>query len=242
MFDKDSERNDAVNELLIAVGLALSKRRANNIIAPQKYVVRGGRNEKIAMEEASWAEYFAALCQMIEDRKLPSSWPSHLFTHMYQLATMATNWDWYTCRQWSETVFSMIADGRLPRGWSDQYAIKDVQRDVCALGTRLDKAKQNLYNKLDNGGRPNSNNSTHNEHGKVEYDRETDGKPCNAWYWGNDCAHSTSHGLHPDRQCHICSWCAKNYKKANMHQEKVCQNKQRFLEKANAKPATKQDF
>ena len=25
----------------------------------------------------------------------------------------------------------MIADGRLPYAWTDQYAIKDVQRDAC---------------------------------------------------------------------------------------------------------------
>ena len=51
---------------------------------------------------------------------------------------MANHWDWFTCRQWSETVFTMIADGHLPDGWEDRYAIKDVQRDVCALGTHLD--------------------------------------------------------------------------------------------------------
>ena len=65
----------------------------------------------------------------------------HVLEHTYQIAIMATNWDWHTCRKWSETVFTMIADGRLPQGWDDAYAIKDVQRDVCTLGMSLEKSK-----------------------------------------------------------------------------------------------------
>ena len=73
------------------------------------------------MEEATWSEYVAALCRMQEDTKLPTSWPKHIFRHLHQLVTMANNWDWFTCRQWSETVFTMIANGHLPDGWEDMY-------------------------------------------------------------------------------------------------------------------------
>ena len=102
------------------------------------------------MEEATWSEYVTALCRMHEDIKLPASWPKYIFRHLHQLATMANNWEWFTCRQWSETVFTMIADHRLLDGWEDMYAIKDVQRVVCALGTHID---HRLENRESNGWR-----------------------------------------------------------------------------------------
>ena len=41
---------------------------------------------------------------------------------------MAADWEWETCMWWSERVFTMIDDGRLPHGWADEYAVQDVQR------------------------------------------------------------------------------------------------------------------
>ena len=81
---------------------------------------------------------------MAEDCKLPSTWLRHIRQHMHQLAMMVSNWDWHMYCQWSEMVFLMIADGRLPHGWADQYVIKNVQRDVCAIGTRIDTIEQQL--------------------------------------------------------------------------------------------------
>ena len=97
--ERDDEQNDAVNELLVAAGLVLGRKRGTNILAPHRYVIRGSRNERIGMEKATWPEYVAALCHMSKDEKLPAPWSKHVFEHLHQLATMASNWDWHTCRQ-----------------------------------------------------------------------------------------------------------------------------------------------
>ena len=97
--------------------------------------------KQIGMEEATMSAYFVALCRMHRDRRLPSRWRTKVLEHMYQVAVMAGNWDWDTCRQWSETVCAMSAHGRLSKGWHDTHAVKDVQRDVCALGTMLEQNK-----------------------------------------------------------------------------------------------------
>ena len=246
--DTEKQRTEAVNELLVAAGTELGKKRGNTIVAPHRYVIRGNKNEKISMEEATWAEYFAALCRMMKDRSIPASWLDPLREHMHQLATMATKWDWHTCRQWSELVFTMIADGSLPFGWADQYALKDVQRDVCLTGTRLNKQKYATHNTHNDHKNDNAYNTqtkhTKSEPHRNEYSKDTDGKPCYQWNWGIECGHTTSHGLQPDRKCHLCAWCAVKYAKANGHQEKVCQNKRRFLERKNNTDKTErsQDF
>ena len=73
------------------------------------------------------------------------------------------------------------------------------------------------------------------EYVRHEYTRENDGVPCYQWNWGTNCGHNTSHGVQPDRKCHICSWCATKYGKANVLLEKACQNKWRFPDKMNGK-------
>ena len=64
---------------------------------------------------------------------------------------MAVNWEWETVLLWSEHMFTMVNDGRLKDGWSERYAIKDVQRDIFAVGVRL-----NANNKSDNNSDQNN--------------------------------------------------------------------------------------
>lgn len=242
---RDDESTEAVNKLLEAAGSAITKKKGNAIFAPHRYVIRGNKNERIGMEEATWPEYFAALCRMTKDRKLTTAWTEHVADHMHQLATMACTWDWHTCRQWSETVFIMIADGRLPAAWSDRYAIKDVQRDICAVGTRLEKlkpaTKTTKRTETSNAAATTNNYEPKapGEYTKPEYNKEVDGKPCHDWNWG-DCSFATSHGLQPDRHCHLCAWCAQTYKRANVHPEKACLNKKRYNDRTQK--TSKQDF
>ena len=244
----DSERTEAVNELLVAAGSALGKKRGTNVVAPHRYVIRGNKGEKISMEEATWAEYFAALSRMVKDRKLPPSWKEHLYEHIHQLATMATVWDWPTCRQWSEAVFTMISDGRLPSGWEDKYAIKDVQRDSCLLGTRASVKQVSKQGVAESNIRQNEYSAGSSAGGRQkdfirrEYNKDSDGAPCRQWNWGNDCGFATSHGMQPERRCHLCAWCALKYGKANVHPEKACQNKRRFLDKKSGGDESRQGF
>ena len=86
--------------------------------------------------------YFCALYRMCKDSTVPRDWIGHLREHQEQLATMALDWEWDLCLLWSERVFSMIDDGRLPGGLDDNNAIKDIEWDACAVGTWL-YAKKN---------------------------------------------------------------------------------------------------
>ena len=62
----------------------------------------------------------------------------------------------------------MIHDGRLSSAWLNRYAIKDIQRDVYATGTRVDKKEAEK--------KSNQNSGTGWFHREINED--TDGKPC----------------------------------------------------------------
>ena len=63
-------------ELLVAAGSAIERKPSKSIIAPHIYVIRGNKNEKIDMEEATWPAYMAALCRITKDHRLPPILPS----------------------------------------------------------------------------------------------------------------------------------------------------------------------
>ena len=140
----------------------------------------------------------------------------------------------------------MIDDGRLPHAWADHYAVKDIQRDAYAVGNRV---SLNKYQRPSNNGNRlaaapaaetahNSNQSSSgasiNSEVRQEFNRDTDGKPCHPWNWGNDCGFNATHGEGADRKVHVCAWCANKYRRANVHKEKDCLNKKRFLDKKAA--------
>ena len=130
-----------VNELLVAAGSALGKKRGTNILAPHRYVICGSKNNHIGMEEAMWPEYVAALCRMMKDTKLLVSWSKLILDHLHQLATTASHWDWHTCRQWSEAIFTMIAEGRLPMAGMTHTPLRMFNATCVPLAHGLIKQK-----------------------------------------------------------------------------------------------------
>ena len=128
---------------------------------------------------------------------------------------MAAYWEWETVLLWSERVFSMINDGRLKDGWADRYAIKDVQRDIFAVGARL------------NAKKPDKRSEQNNQPNWFfrEFNEDLEGKPCSIWNNGESCGFNTSHGSLPNRLCHCCNWCANKFRKLNWHREVDCNKK-----------------
>ena len=229
----------AVNDLMTAACTGNVIKKGNHPLLPHLFVIRGSKREKIAVGDATMPEYFAALFKMVKSDEVPASWSEHIYEHMHNIAVMACEWDWHTCRLWSEKVFDMIDDGRLPHAWADHYAVKDIQRDAYAVGNRVTQQKRANNNTRNTQassttGYNNSHATSSGSHdSRQDFSRETDGKPCNPWNWGNDCGHSASHGDGQERKAHVCAWCANNYRRANVHKEKDCLNKKRYLDKKN---------
>ena len=109
----------------------------------------------------------------------------------------------------------MIMDGCLHDGWDDPYAIKDVQRDVCVLSTRIDQHNA--------GGKGRNHGSVSDARAAMDYSRPD--------YSNGTGAMNVVSQLRTD--CHLCSWYASHTKKANPHLEKICQNKKRHHDNIN---------
>ena len=177
--------------------------------------------------------------KMIKAEEVPWTWTEHMHEHMHNLAMMACEWDWCTCRLWSERIFDMIDDGRLPHAWSDHYAVKDIQRDAYAVGSRIAQPKRANGSRHAQTAPTATHSNAHttasgNHDGRQEFNRETDGKPCSPWNWGSECGFNASHGEGQEKKVHVCAWCANKNRRANVHKEKECLNKKRFLEKKAA--------
>ena len=174
---------------------------------------------------------------MIADPGCPPTWPEYLTAHLAELAEMATQWDWPVCRRWSEKVFKLIVEGRIKDDWNNQYKIKDIQRDIIALSNKSAASSKSTYK-----SNYTSSNSTYTPQTAKEYKKDRDGKPCHSWNWGRDCGHNSTHGEGNDKRPHICAWCAYRYHKTNVHQERDCYNKKRFLERKAETTDTNKDF
>ena len=136
------------------------------------------------MGEASCAEYYTALRQLASHPGFPTKWWPPLLKYEAELSCMAINWDWATCRRWSEWVFAMVADGRLRRGWLDEAAIKDVQREICS-DTLILAQQWPAYTLPDT--RPLTSAYYTNPPPSFQcdkYNREVEGKACFNWNWG----------------------------------------------------------
>ena len=244
----------AVTQLLDAAAPDKPSRRGKKNFIPGNFIKRGDKFQKVGHGEASLPEYLLALKAMSKAPECPVGWAAHLARHEEQLLTMATMWEWSKCRHWSEAVFVMIHDGRLPEGWTDMAALKDIQRDVIAVGKRglfmrdgfapkaeLNKKQSYTTPAVSTRTEPIQRQQT-GETGRVTYEKEKDGKPCYPWNWGRECGFQASHGAEPDLKPHICAYCAYRTHKVLAHREMECINKQRAAVRAPASSVFQKDF
>ena len=111
---------------------------------------------------------------------------------------MAEDWDWPTCRQWSEKVFQRIEDDRLKSRWTDHAAIKYLQRDVCNPASKHHQIQYHpypcAYQKPTAAASilpPASATPAADQQSSSqlinpcsEYAMEVHRKPCHKWNWG----------------------------------------------------------
>ena len=192
---------------------------------PHNFIIIEKPNFKKIPGIATWNEHFGALFAMTHNKHVPSFWKKYIYSHMEELCAMSENWAWETCRRWSDKVFLMIRDGRLSAGWTDNYAIKDIQRDICLVGSR---AKTIV-----------TENKKQDFKERVSYEKEIEGVPCATWNEGKDCNFSFTHGEGSNKLCHLCSWCISKFKRSNSHRECDCLNKRRWTMPRNSQPNEK---
>ena len=84
----------------------------------------------------------------------------------------------------------MVAGGRLRRGWEDEQAIKDVQRDVCQDAPRPYTSRVGFYGEqfryhvVATTAVGSANQAPINPW--EDFCKDTDDRACSPWNWGKD--------------------------------------------------------
>ena len=218
-----------VTDLLRASVPARKKGTIAADFQPYKFVERGERCFKISQGEATLPEYLDAIFIMINSELCPAGWGEHMRMHVEDVVRMSTVWEWKICRRWSERLFKLLVEGRVKGGWDNVMYIKDLQRDMIALGQKSGESKVAVKYEYVKKDRVEIEGENKKQGGP--FDKDKDGKPCYGWNWGKDCGFKAHHGTDEAKIPHICAWCAYRYKSIGYHTEKECYSKQRYNER-----------
>lgn len=140
-----------------------------------------------------------------------------IITHMREVAEDACEFEWNGyVRRWSEEVFSLVAENRLPGGWAATARIQNLRTGM----SRVDAAT--LAAPKESAGTKRFTSHTHQSDAILR-----GGPPCPAFNTSQGCSLQSDHVVNGKKQIHICSYCLINNAAAHPHSEAQCRNKQR---------------
>lgn len=187
-------------------------------IYPFKQVTRGPEKRKLSFNTVSLAEHIYGMFRILDDVNTSSAIKPHIITHMREVAEDACEFEWNGyVRRWSEEVFNLVAENRLPGGWGATARIQNLRTGM----SRVDAARLNFSKEVPHTKKP----ATYTHHQQA--DNLRGGPPCTAFNSAQGCTSQSGHVLAGKRQIHVCSYCLLNNAAAHPHSEALCRNKQR---------------
>lgn len=183
---------------------------------PYKYVTRGTEKRRLTYNSVTLAEHIFGMFRMIDDERTDPMIKPDILMHMKEVAEDACDFEWQGyVRNWSEEVFSLISENRLPMGWGSTARIQNLRTGMSRVqSARLAQQKETVNPKK----YPTANHQSDNLRG---------GPPCKDFNSGAGCTLQSGHLLHGKRQVHVCSYCLVNTAAAHPHSEAHCRTKQR---------------
>lgn len=191
-------------------------------IFPFKKVTRGPEKKKLSFNMVTLPEHIYGMFRIIDDESVNPAIKPDIITHMREVAEDACEFErnGYV-RRWSEEVFSLIAEDRLPGGWAATARIQNLRTGM----SRVDAARLVAPRDV---AHPNRDASHSKRPATQTYHPDTvlrGGPPCAAFNSPQGCTSQSGHMLNGKKQIHVCSYCLLN--NAAAHSEAMCRNKQR---------------
>lgn len=182
---------------------------------PYEYVTRGPEKKKLSFNTVTLAEHLLGIFCMLDDPDTNPAIRPNLVAHMREIVEDAAEFEWSTnVRRWSEEVFSLIADRRLPDGWNSTARIQNIRTGMSRVeAARLTTHKEGVARRF----QPNN----------MQGDNLRGGPPCQDFNSANGCHLQSGHMLHGKRQVHVCSYCLANTAAVHPHSEHFCRTKQK---------------
>lgn len=198
-------------------------------IFPFKYVTRGAEKRKLSFNTLTLPEHILGMFRIIDDVRVDPAIKPDILSHMREVAEDACEFDWqnHICR-WSEEVFDLVAEGRIPGGWSAHAKFQNLRTGMSRVDSaRISHARDSTPRDQVNHQRfpaplPAANTSN------TEVFKGS--PPCPSFNSSQGCALPSGHVVHGKKEIHVCSYCLANTTAAHPHSESQCRIKQSMLQ------------
>lgn len=147
---------------------------------------------------------------MIKDTQVPNSIKPTLLQHVDEIVEDCRDYEWSAVRHWSEEVFSLVAENRLPCGWPSTNKIQLLRISLSKV------PNEKLSNHQDVFPRPRA---------AAQQDNWKGGPPCHAFNACDGCNLPAGHLLNSRRMQHVCAFCFFTNGSTFHHPEVNCRNK-----------------
>lgn len=219
----NSQLEAQVQNVLLNTASNLAKGNVPNGLYPHKYVLRGPEQKRMGLNSLTAIEYIGGILKMIKDPAVPANIKPYLYSHMEELVEDAADYDWQSAvRVWSEEIFTLIAEGRLPDGWAAHSKIQMLRMTISRAST----AKLSTQNLHQNPTHPRIRQAT--APSAHPNDNLRGGTPCINYNSPQGCLLQSGHYVSGKKLLHICAFCLWNSATPHPHAECYCRNKQRF--------------
>lgn len=220
-FDtEDVERR--VQDILASTASTLSRGSVKPGAYPFKYLLRGPKRQKVSINSASLSDHLWGLVCMIRDPKIDPSIRPYLNTHLLEVIEDRCDFDWESVRKWSEEVFTLIAENRLPGGWASVPRIQMLRMTISRSPFNRAYPPLRDYQHREQARRQLTQQQ------QFQPDPPKNGPPCTAFNSSNGCNLPPGHIVNGRKVQHLCTFCLYNSCAAYTHPETQCRNKNRI--------------
>lgn len=221
-FSHNEQLEEKVSHIIETTANTLARGNVRPGSFPFKYVRRGPDQTKATINSLTPIEHLWAIFRMINDEAVQPDIKPYLLQHIQEILEDARLYYWATAvRLWSEEVFGLIAEGRLPQGWRSTEDIKMLRVTMSRASTaRLPLNRDQIGKEQFPKGRQQS--------GYVIPDSQKGGSPCINFNGPQGCSQQSGHFINGRKVLHICAFCLWNTAVPHPHSEHYCRNKQRF--------------
>lgn len=223
-YEQD-EVEQRVQDILTSTASTLSRGNVKPGGYPFKYVHRGPERQKVSINSVSLSEHLWGLVCMVRDSQIDPSIRPHLNNHMIEIIEDNCEFEWECVRRWSEEVFTLIAENRLPGAWNAASRIQMLRLTISQAHKHRsfpprDSTPRDNYQK-EQFRRQQIQQPTQN-------DAPKNGPPCQAYNSQAGCHLPAGHVVNGRKVQHVCMYCLFHSCAVYTHPEAQCRNKNKF--------------
>lgn len=224
-----------VPQIIATSATNISKGTSPHRLFPFKYVSRGHDKVKIGINSASALEHLWGIFAIIKDPTVPGAIKPALLAHMDEILEDFRWYDWESAVcPWSEEVFSLIAEGRLPLGWEDTRQIQMLRMTISRASTaRIYRNREQQIRNRPSNSQPHAfaqqygTNDQHKNMGQSHAGHEQlkGGLPCPHYNSQQGCQFPLGHNVKGKKMIHVCSYCITEMSAPYPHPVVNCRHK-----------------